>query len=274
MPLSLLGAAKRALGLHSPGRNLDVFADDTFLASYPKSGNTWTRFLIANLVYPERRPDFTNINELIPDPEALSKRRLAALPRPRIIKTHQYYHPGYKNVICIVRDPRDVAISEFHFHRKRRVYSDATSLESHVDKFIAGETTVYGSWGENIASWLATRTETQRFLLVRYEDMLEHTERELTRIAEFLNVALTKDRLEQAITRSSAANMRKLEKVQSLTWSTTKQTRQDIPFVRSATSGNWKEELPSSCAARIETAWSPVMKYLGYHDSSIAAACG
>ena len=47
----LIGGAKRALGLHHPGRNLDVWPDDVFILSYPKSGNTWTRFLIANLVY-------------------------------------------------------------------------------------------------------------------------------------------------------------------------------------------------------------------------------
>jgi hypothetical protein len=242
-----------------------------FFLVCPHVGNTWTRFLIANLVYPLRKPDFTNLNELIPDPEALSKRALAALPHPRIIKTHQYYHPEYKNVICIVRDLRDVAVSEFHFHRKRRVYSDAVSIENHVEKFIAGETTVYGSWGENVASWLATRADSERFLLVRYEDMLEDTKKELARVAEFLNVAVTNNTLEQAVTRSSAGNMRKLEKVQSLAWSTTKQTRQDIPFVRSATSGNWKKELPSSSADRIERAWGPVMEYLGYHHDSIAA---
>ena len=62
----LIGGVKRAFGLHKPGRDLPVFPDDTFVVSYPKSGNTWTRFLIANLVYPEKLPDFRNINYLLP----------------------------------------------------------------------------------------------------------------------------------------------------------------------------------------------------------------
>jgi len=264
MGIKLVSGASRALGLHCPGRDLDVFPDDVFLVSYPKSGNTWTRFLIANLLYPERNPDFTNINELIPDPEALSKRHLARLRRPRVIKTHQYYHPNYKNIICIVRDPRDVAVSEYHFHRKRRVYADNFPIEEHVRRFVAGESTLYGSWGENIASWLATRAGTPRFLLLRYEDMIENTVHELRKIAGFMGIEAPVERLTSAVERSTAENMRKLEKEQALAWSSTKETRQDIPFVRAAKAGGWRNELPTGAVSQIEDAWGEVMEYLGY----------
>src|SRR5436305_10030174 len=40
-------------GLHAPDRNLKILPDDRFLVSYPKSGNTWVRFLVANLLHPE-----------------------------------------------------------------------------------------------------------------------------------------------------------------------------------------------------------------------------
>jgi hypothetical protein len=77
----LIRGMRRALGLHHPGRNLKVWPDDVFILSFPKSGNTWTRFLIANLVYPETPADFSNINRLTPDPEALSTREMARLRR-------------------------------------------------------------------------------------------------------------------------------------------------------------------------------------------------
>jgi hypothetical protein len=264
MRMKLIAGAKRAFGLHSPGRDLDVFPDDIFLVSYPKSGNTWTRFLIANLAYPEKNPDFTNINQLVPDPEALSKRHLATLPRPRILKTHQYYHPLYQNILFIVRDPRDVAVSEYYFHRKRRVYADDFPIEEHVKQFVSGKTTLYGSWGENLSSWLVTRAESERFLLLRYEDMIKNTSQELGKIAKFLGIGATPERLAFAVERSSADNMRKLEKEQALAWSSTRETRQDIPFVRAAKAEGWRKELPESSVELIETAWGPVMQYLGY----------
>src|SRR6476660_6161204 len=120
----LIAGGRRFLGLHKPGRNVNVRPDDIFLVSYPKSGNTWTRFLIANLAYPEKNPDFSNINELIPDPEAMSMRDLEKLAGQRILKSHQYFDPRYQKVMYVVRDPRDVVLSEYHFDIKRRVITE------------------------------------------------------------------------------------------------------------------------------------------------------
>ncbi|SRR6266496_133465 len=266
-------AVKRALGLHSPGRNLEVFDDDVFIVSYPRSGNTWARFLLANLVHPEKSPDFRNINELIPDPEALSKRHLAKLPRPRIIKTHQYFHPSYRKIIFVVRDPRDHAVSGYHFLRKMRFYSDDVPIEEHVKRITSDINSQYGSWGENTASWLATRGNDPQFLLVRYEDLLQNTAEQLGRIALFLGVEADSERIHHAIERSSADKMRELERSQALLWSTTKKTRQDIPFVRSAKSGNWRTELPESSVLQIEAAWGDIMQRLGYQLSGEHRTC-
>jgi Sulfotransferase domain len=260
----LIGGVKRAFGLHTPGRNLDVYPDDTFIVSYPKSGNTWTRFLIANLAYPEKTPDFRNINYLISDPEALSKRELARLPRPRIIKTHQYFHPGYGKIILVVRDPRDVAVSLYYFHIKMRDYADGHPMEQHIKGLVNNVNPFYGTWGENVTSWIAVRGQDPNFLLLRYEDMLKNTPEALMKIADFMGIAVTPERIATAVERSSADSMRKLEKLQALEWSSTKNTRQDIPFVRSAKSGDWRTTLPESCVLEIERKWGNVMQYLGY----------
>ncbi len=77
------------LGTDKAERNFAVYPDDTFLVSYPRSGNTWTRFLIANLMYPAECVTFANIERLIPDTASQSNRALKRTSRPRIIKTHQ-----------------------------------------------------------------------------------------------------------------------------------------------------------------------------------------
>lgn len=263
MMKKLTNGIRRALGLHHPGRNMEVWPDDIFILSYPKSGNTWTRFLIANLAYPETA-DFSNINRLTPDPESLSKNALARMPRPRIIKSHQYFDPRFQRVIYVVRDPRDVALSQFHFHRKRKLIDDDYPPEKFVTRFVAGQTSPYGSWGENVASWLATRSRHSGFLLLRYEDMLEDTARELTKVAAFLQIPPDPARIRKAVDNSSAEQMRKLEKSQGHLWSSTQSTRQDVPFVRVAKAGGWRTGLPDAAVMELETAWAGLMLHLGY----------
>lgn len=265
----LIGGAKRAFGLHRPGRNLIVFPDDVFLVSYPKSGNTWARFLIANLIHPEAPVTFANIDSLVPESEELSKRQLSRLPRPRIMKSHEYFDPRFQQVIYLVRDPRDVVVSEYHYFRKRRRIEDELPWEKFVSRFLAGQTSEYGSWAENVGSWVATRDNHPGFLLLRYEDMLVDPCGALARIAAFLGRPATAEQVARAVERSSAERMRKLESDPAADSSVTRNGREDIPFVREARAGGWRSTLPQTCVAEIESAWGKQMEDLSYELSVV-----
>jgi Sulfotransferase domain len=104
----------------------------------------------------------------------------------------------------------------------------------------------------------------KKFLLLRYEDILANTEGELSRVAEFLNIAATPERLKRAVDLSSAGRMRNLEKQQGEQWVFTKGMRQDIPFIRSAKSGGWRASLTNADVEQIENAWGTAMERLGY----------
>jgi hypothetical protein len=236
------------------------------VVSYPRSGNTWTRFLIANLLHPEEPASFANIERLIPDAEAQSSRALKRVPRPRCIKSHEYFDHRYRRVIYIVRDPRDVGLSYYHFERKYRHIDDAYPLTRYVDDFVGGRLSSadWGSWGENVGTWLSARGKDPNFLLLRYEDMIQNAAQELTRLAEFLRVEASPQQLENVLQCSSAQHMRELEKAQSDEWVSTKNHRKDIPFVGSAYSGGWKGRLPTESIIKIESAWGALMQYLGY----------
>lgn len=254
------------LGTDRAERNFKVYPDDTFVVSYPRSGNTWTRFLIANLLHPDENVSFTNIEKLIPDTSSQSNRALKRTPRPRIIKTHEYFDHRYGKLIYIVRDPRDVALSYYDFQRKYMQIADEYPLDRYVDDFVTGKliSADWGTWSENVASWIFTRGNSPGFLLLRYEDLMSHTAHELIRIASFLGVDADKNRIQQAMERSSADRMRQLEKLEEDKWVATKNRRKDIPFVRVAKSGGWKNSLPEPCVRQIESAWGEIMTKLNY----------
>jgi len=257
---------KFILGKDIAGRDLAVYPDDTFIVSYPRSGNTWTRFLIANLLHPDEPATFANIERLVPDSEAQSSRYFKTIPRPRVIKSHQYFDPRYKRLIYIVRDPRDVALSYYDFQRKYRQIEDGYPLSQYVSDFVGARLSSadWGTWGENVGSWIAARQKHPGFLLLRYEDMIVDTERELVKIAAFLGIEPNRQLLANTIDRSSAERMRGLEKTQGSEWVSTKNKRSDIPFIRTASSGGWRNLLPSDAIAVIESAWGPLMSSLGY----------
>lgn len=257
---------KYLFGLDQAGRNFKVFPDDTFLVSYPRSGNTWTRFLIANFVYPNENVSFLNIERLIPDTSSQSNRTLKRIPRPRIIKTHEYFDHRYPKTIYIVRDPRDIALSYYNFQRKYSQIEDNYPLERYVDDFVSGRliSADWGTWGENTASWIFTRGRRKDFLLLRYEDMMKDTVSELARIAAFMGIEAEASRLKRAVELSSADRMRELEKQEQDRWVATKNRRKDIPFVGKAKAGGWRTALPESCVRQIESAWGDVMSTVGY----------
>jgi hypothetical protein len=266
MIYGLKTVAKYVLGTDRADRNFAVFPDDTMIVSYPRSGNTWTRFLVANLLHPEQAVSFLNIEKLVPDTAAISSRALKRIPRPRVIKTHEYFDHRYPSVIYIVRDPRDVALSFYNFQRKFGQIGDGYPVENYVDDFVNGKlnSASWGTWGENVASWVSTRGKSSRFLLLRFEDMLEDAQRELRRVAEFLDLTPTSQDLGRIVAECSAEHMREMEKRQENEWAATKRHRKDIPFIGAAKSGGWQAQLPEVSIRKIETAWGEIMSSLGY----------
>ena len=278
-PNGLSGRMLRALaqvgrvvtGRQIAGRNLTVFADDVFVTSYPRSGNTWTRFLISNLVYQDEPTTFANIEQRIPEIYFNSDHRMRSLPRPRVLKSHECFQPNYPRVIYIVRDPRDVAVSFYHHNVKAGNIPDDYPMDKFIPRFIAAEfDRKWGSWVDHVQSWLLLRQDRPDFLLMRYEDMKKTTVAELARLVAFLQTCQFRqidgspEKLQRAVELSSPERMRQLEKEQSADWVLTKKTRSDKPFVRTATSGGWKSTLSAASVAAIEGAWGPIMENLGY----------
>jgi hypothetical protein len=253
-----------AIGRQAMAMGVKSYDDDVWIVSYPKSGNTWTRFLIANLIAGDQTVGWSNIERLVPDIYLGRDALYRALPRPRYFKSHEAYRPEYRRVVFIVRDPRDVAVSNYHFVRKAKLVPLDATIEDVTQQFMDGVFGPYGSWGENVGSWLGARRGTPDFTVVRYEDLLADTEGQLARIAEALHLSIEAGALRRAVENSRADRMRELEQSQRMSHKFLKSSRADIPFVRAATSGQWRSELPPEIARKIETAWHGLMRELGY----------
>lgn len=266
------GLRRRLRRNENPGRGLDVRADDTFIVSYPKSGNTWTRFLVASLLHPESRTDFGNIDQRCPTIYKATAAALETLPSPRVLKSHEYFDPRYPRVIYIVRDPRDVLVSYFHYQQRKGVIGAGTDVASFASHFLSGRLNTFGTWQENVASWLAARGGRPDFLLLRYEDMLANAALELSRIANFIGRPTTDEEIARVVASCSFESMRELEAETGDRSAHMRHVREDIGFVRQGKSGGWQGEVPAQVVSALETAWGAQIQQLGYQTSKSATS--
>jgi estrone sulfotransferase len=181
---------------------------DVLLSSFPRSGNTWVRLLLCNLVslceWEGRPVDFPALDATMV--ELGVNNLLAPCPYstiPRVIKTHRPYLPlfGRNRSIGIARDPRDVMVSFYHFQKYRR-----RAFTGSFSRFIRHRYFGLDSWFKHYTSWQDHWT-----LLVRYEDMLEDTTREFGRIVDLLEAGCSEGVLREAVHRSSFESVRRLE---------------------------------------------------------------
>jgi len=264
MTSGLRRLALLALGLDRPGRDLEILPDDTFIVSYPKSGNTWLRFLIGNLLSPQNPVNFGNLEDRIPDIYTARRRHLRRLARPRYLKSHEPFDPRYAKTVYAVRDPRDVVISYYRHQLKFGKLPDPFPLEEFGSMFVRGDIGPYGTWGDHVGSWLVARQKEDAFHLVRYENLRRDTAQEVSKLGSFLGLGDEHERVNVAIEASSIERMRALEQAQGDQWASTSKTRQDLPFIGKGDVGGWRQNLPASVSDAIEKAWASQMRELGY----------
>jgi uncharacterized protein (UPF0147 family) len=223
------------------------------------------RFMLADVLFGDRRNvTFDTIEELIPEIHQYTARELDQYPEPRLFKSHAPFDRRYGRAIYIVRDPRDVAVSFYHFRKKRDIVEADYPIEEHVEEFLEGMH-VYGTWAEHVGGWLGAREHRDDFYWLRYEDMHIDASQALRNATQFLGLSVSDDTIQRAVRRSSADRMRELEQeTEDDDKPVILHGEDDQPFVRKAESGSWKEELPASCARDIEDAWGHLMDQFGY----------
>lgn len=255
---------KLFLNYKVPASYMNIRHDDVFLVSYPKSGNTWLRFIIGNL-FSDKRVDFNNFNLVIPDIYTSYKHDVEKLSSPRIIKSHEPYTKLYPKVIYIYRDPRDVSVSYYFWMKKYRSDFNQT-IDTFIKSFIDGSSLPYGRWDEHIDKWMNSPLAiNNKILLLEYESLKKDPFCSVKKISDFLNLSVTEEKIKDSIKLSDFEHMKKLEKTQQKTSNYLKKSDKSIKFVRSGKS-EWRDYFTNDLKNKFKSKFGKTLIELGYES--------
>lgn len=240
---------------------------DTFAGEYPKSGITWLRFLLYE-VLTGKPATWPEVNRVVID------RAYAAPVFPnggRMIPTHEPYRSKYHKAIYLVRDARDVILSEYAFEKALGLFTG--DLDAFIRAFLKGKVNGYGAWHKHVASWLdAADAGKVKLLIVKYEDMRRSPEAKLKDIVRFLGIERDAAAIRAAVENNSIEKMRAKEDSARRTKPATGKTplrtmekqSEGNRFVREGKVAGWRDRLTPAQIALIEQHAGPSLVRLGY----------
>lgn len=267
-----------------------------WIASWPKSGNTWVRMLVdayvsgaeisfktqlrrwaqGDLQHPAYQSvipwPLTDVDQEVviqAGPAALMNIIANGRGNDVCLKTHhcRTVEAGIplippwmtKRAVYIVRDPRDAAISWAH-HSGVTVDEGVEFVSRRVDLLRSppGLFHVLRSWNEHARSWCVGNDEVTT-TVVRYEDMLADPMGQAKRVLETLGLYVEGPEMAKAVGRASFKSLQRLEQEQGF-----KERKGESPFFRAGTAGQWREVLSPEQAQRVVDANGEMMSRLGY----------
>lgn len=271
-----------------------------WLASFPKSGNTWTRTFLHNLVKLQSGEDEQqNINAMgrfstweinkqyytdaLGFEPAEDHRKEIASVRHQVqqriadeneglvfVKTHHALVSDRgsttintavtSGAIYIVRNPLDVAISYAH-HMDRGINDAIEAMATENVETPMSEKGVYEVHGSwSQHVWSWTRTPHRAIYVMRYEDMLADPLKIFGGLARHLLLDASPEQLAEAVERSSFDQLKEQEKKEGFR----EKPKQAERFFREGKAGQWKEALAADQVERIVRDHGAQMQRFGY----------
>ena len=272
-----------------------------WLASYPKSGNTWIRLFLDKLLNNNENIDINNIKSiqfpqkfhfdgLVKDTNNLKETSVNYIVaqdkinldnKIKFFKTHsanwKAYNTSFTNfentlgVIHIVRDPRNIVTSVLN-HFSKESYPEAMKFmnnsaqqiwdnKNESEKFL----TLISSWSNHYNSW---KKFEKNNLLISYERLLNEPEKEFNKICNLLskitNLSFKKNQILEAIDKCKFTNLQKLETEKGFVEAVSDKNGNVKKFFNLGPNNNWEKLLDPEIKSEIEKLFGNEMRDLGY----------
>ena len=274
-----------------------------WLASYPKSGNTWVRLFLDALLFGQDgnvnindikikqfplKQDFSGLTDNIDDVNEfvkncnLAQTKINLDNKIKFLKTH---HALWKNgnyaftdlentlgVIHIIRDPRNVITSVLnHFNRDSYIHAlefmkdPLQCIGMRGSKSGKDLMTIISSWGNHYSSWKKFKKNN---LLIKYENLINDPEKEFIKLCDFIesisSLKFEKKLILKAVENCEFYNLKKEETSNGFREATTNEANIKNKFFNLGPENDWGKILNKEIKDEIEILFEKEMKEVGY----------
>jgi len=275
-----------------------------WIASYPKSGNTWVRSFLTAYYY--CKDGVFDINNLIKIQDYPNKQffknevkkgeihkhweesqiNIVNQKKIKFLKTHNslisafgknFTEPKYTlGVIYIIRDPRNV-ITSVKNHNDFKTYEEALNMMQNDNAVISdysylnnhAKTNIINSWRINYQSWL--RNNSYRRLLIKYEDILNNPYQTFRDIVIFVNTIckfndnFDEKKLNNSIETTSFKKLQELENQGKFTESVYSiHDNRKVKFFNQGPDNDWKKNLSHELILKMNDYYKDDLKKFNY----------
>jgi Sulfotransferase domain len=250
---------------------------DVVVATYEKSGTNWM-LQIVHQVATLGHGRFGHVHDVAPWPDAPGGRPSVAVPLEaptwreaptglRPVKTHlprastPLTEAG--RYVLVIRDPKDVVVSSYHFVRGIALGPLMPSVSTWVELFLSeqGFAPSGGPWADHVAGWWRERHR-PNVLALRYEELVADLPGGIGLVADLMGVDLDPDALERVRSHSTFEAMRAVGERFDLGPFTPFGSRQ-TRMVRRGAAGGSAELLTAEQRRRIDDHCESTLRRLG-----------
>uniref|UniRef100_A0A803KC52 Sulfotransferase n=1 Tax=Xenopus tropicalis TaxID=8364 RepID=A0A803KC52_XENTR len=187
--------------------------DDLMLVSYPKCGTTWSLNLLNDMVQTVYNKDPPNMIQILEFGAPNKYEKLNEEPSPRVLGTHLHYDnipQSFFNkkikLLVVFRNPKDTAVSFFHFYNKNPMLPNYSSWDTFFEDFIGGKV-CWGSYFDHALAW-NKHIDDEDVLLMTFEEMKEDLEAAVKQISEFFGLSLNEEQIQRIADKGTFKSMK------------------------------------------------------------------
>ncbi len=247
-----------------------------WVASFPKSGSTWMRYILAHLLFAVDE-DKSLVREMVPNIHDWEGRLKYDWHGAYPAKTHLAQHNlptrmKTRSAIYVIRNPLDMIDSSIAYMNPQ----SGEAQQAIIDEFCQTgsiepwcNTLGYESWENNINSWTAESRD-HPLLILQYEDLLAEPREYIRRVARFVDANVDDDKVERIYEATTFSSMKAREDREigegkkGVFTDERLFDKKDFSFMRSGKSGGYRDRFNQRQIDQLISRFGPTMESLGY----------